>query len=275
MPATSGTACAPGYSGTYRDDLPYHGFRGANSWVLNAVLILDKSLALYGVNEVSGLTQVMADEAIAANVDFLQKASDMELTKIGDAINVRIINQTGHKLPTGYGEGRRMWINIKFYDTNNALVAERGFYNSKRAQLYGDDTKIYEIALGLDENMAQTTGYPTGPSFHFAVVNKIFKDNRIPPRGFNNLAFEAAQAQPVNATYADGQYWDDTLYAIPAGAVRATATLYYQTSSKEYIDFLRNENYTNNAGRQAQQLWAATGMSAPVAMDQQTIQLGP
>lgn len=275
MPDTSGTACAPGFSGEYRNDVPYHGFRGANSWVLNAILILDQTLALYGPEEVSGLTQIMADTAIAENVDFLQKASDIQLTSTGSVLNVRITNQTGHKLPTGYSEGRRMWINVKFYNNLGDVVAERGAYNSLRAQLRTDDTKVYECLLGLDEVMSQIAGLAAGPSFHFALVNKIYKDNRIPPRGFTNAGFEAVQAQPVDATYADGQYWDDTLYAIPEGAARATVTLYHQTTSKEYIDFLRAENYTNNAGRTAWKLWLATGMSAPVAMDVETIQLAP
>jgi hypothetical protein len=43
----------------------------------------------------------------------------------------------------------------------------------------------------------------------------------------------------VGATYADGQYWDETTYTVPKSAMSAVVTLYYQTSSKEYIDFLR------------------------------------
>ena len=30
-----------------------------------------------------------------------------------------------------------------------------------------------------------------GPAFHLALANKVFKDNRIPPRGFSNAAFAA------------------------------------------------------------------------------------
>lgn len=273
MPRQSGNACAPGFSGQDRDDLPYHGFRGANSWVLNAVLILDQTLQLYGASEVSGLTQAAVDQAISENVDFLQRASDMELSKSGNQLNVRIYNQTGHKLPTGYSEGRRMWINVKFYNALGGLVGENGYYNYNRAQLRGDDTKVYEVLLGLDEAVAALTALPAGPSFHFALVNKVYKDNRIPPRGFVNANFEAVQAQPVGAAYADGQYWDDTQYTIPAGATSATATLYYQTTSREYVQFLNAENYTNNAGRAAWNLWQATGKSAPVMMDQMTINL--
>jgi hypothetical protein len=44
----------------------------------------------------------------------------------------------------------------------------------------------------------------------------------------------------VGATYLDGQYWDETTYTLPLQTERILVSLYYQTSSKEYIDFLRN-----------------------------------
>ena len=65
------------------------------------------------------------------------------------------------------------------------------------------------------------------------------RDNRIPPRGYTVAAFDQPGLRPVGATYADGQYWDDTEYTVPAATVRVVATLYYQTASSEYIDFLR------------------------------------
>ena len=39
---------------------------------------------------------------------------------------VRITNMTGHKLISGYPEGRRMWLNIKFYDKQDNLIEEIG-----------------------------------------------------------------------------------------------------------------------------------------------------
>jgi hypothetical protein len=275
MPDLSGEACKPGYSGTYRNDLPHHGFLGANTWVQRAIILLDQTHELYGPEAASGLTAQDAEDAIARNVEFLTKASDLELAQSGANLNVRIINQTGHKLPTGYAEGRRMWINVKYFDESDQLVAENGKYNFARATLDAGDTKVYEAEMGLDTAVAQATGLPEGPSFHFALVNKVYKDNRIPPRGFTNAGFEAVQAQPVGATYADGQYWDDTLFTIPAGARKATVTVYYQTTSKEYIDFLRTENHTDNKGRIATKMWQSAGRSEPVAIDQQTILLTP
>ena len=39
-----------------------------------------------------------------------------------------MINLTGHKLITGYPEGRRMWLNIKWYDASGNLLREDGAY---------------------------------------------------------------------------------------------------------------------------------------------------
>lgn len=271
MPRTSGAACAPGFGAVFRNDLPSHGFRGAATWVLRAVRWLDQNHALYGAEEESGLTDAEVEAAIAENVDFLRRAADLELARAGRFLRVRIVNQAGHKLPTGYAEGRRMWIHARFFDATGALLAEHGAYDPLTARLDEASTKVYEAKLGLDEAMAALTGLPVGPSFRFAIVNKVFKDNRIPPRGFTNAGFAAVQAAPVGAAYADGQHWDDTNFAIPPRARSAKATVFYQSSSREYVEFLRDENRTNAAGRVAYEAWLATGMGAPVAIAEASI----
>ncbi len=275
MPDASGEACAPGFGAEPRDDLPLHDFRGANTWVLRAVLSLDASGKLYGTLASSQLSAEQVEAAIARNIEFLQRASDMELALEGSTLRVRVVNQTGHKLPTGYPEGRRMWLNVRFLRRDGSLLAEHGAYDADRALLHGHDTKVYEAELGVDAAMAAATGLPEGPTFHFALNNRIVKDNRIPPRGFTNAGFASVQAPVVGASYADGQHWDDTLFGVPAGAASAKVTLYYQTTSREYVEFLRDENRTNQAGQIAWDLWDEAGRSAPVAMDQQTIGLHP
>lgn len=261
MPKTEGIACLPDLEiGIYRNDLPQHNFNGSNTWVLQAVRSMYADLE-------TGLSEQSVIDAVARNVQMLEAASDMQLSQAGGDLNVRIINQSGHKLPTGYPEGRRMWLNVRFYNSSNQLIAERGSYNFATAVLNEVDTKVYEAKLGLDADAAAATGLPPGESFHFVLNNMYVKDNRIPPRGFTNAAFTAIQATPVGASFADGQYWDDSEFAIPFGACRAEATLYFQTTTKEYIEFLRDENTTNNHGQVAYDKWVEFGKSAPVAMD--------
>ncbi len=264
MPDQIGAGCKP-YSNAgvnQRPNVPQHSFAGANTWVVRAVAT---TLGPVGAAAI-GLTPEIVDAAIARNVQMLRDASDMELTQVGSQLSVKIINQSGHKLPTGFPEGRRAWINVKFFDDNGDLLAERGNYDLKSATLTQGDTKVYEAEQVIGPDVAAATGLPNGAHFHVALNNVILLDNRIPPRGFTNAAFAAAGAAPVNYMYEDGQYWDITEYEIPEGAASTAVTFYFQTSSREFMEFLRDATLTPQ-GQDAYDLWVLHGKSAPVAMD--------
>jgi hypothetical protein len=124
------------------------------------------------------------------------------------------------------------------------------------------EVKIYEIepsTLGIP-------GVPDGTLFHFVLNNDVLKDNRIPPRGFTNAAYEDFGGAPVAYSYADGQYWDESFYTIPSGTTSAEVTLYYQSTSKEFVEFLRDENTTNTKGQEMYDLWNDNGKSPPEVM---------
>jgi PKD repeat protein len=123
--------------------------------------------------------------------------------------------------------------------------------------------------------VAPVLGLPAGVSFHFVLNNQVYSDNRIPPRGFTNEAFEQIQSPVVGYSYPDNQYWDDTEYHLPAETARVEVTLNYQTTSKEYIEFLRDANVTNDSGQVLYDLWNTTGKSAPVAMASAVEDLAP
>ena len=53
---------------------------------------------------------------------------------------------------------------------------------------------------------------------------------------------------------------------LPPEAVFFEAILYYQGTTKEYVEFLRDENVTNSAGIDFYNAWAAHGKAAPVPM---------
>lgn len=259
MEDTTGDGCR--FPPTFtRTDLPQHNLNGANSWVLRGVRHLYPDIE-------TGLNAQRVDDSIARAESMLARASDMETIVDGGTLTVRIINFSGHKLPTGYGEGRRMWINVKFFDDTLALITEHGAYDVTTAGLTTGDTKVYEMKHGIDAVMAATTGLPEGESFHFALNNEVLFDNRIPPMGFTNANFESVQSPPVNYTYADGQNWDDTDYSIPLLATSVEVTVLHQTTTKEYIEFLRDTNTTNSAGTDAYNVWDMFGKSSPVVMD--------
>ncbi len=242
-----------------RSDLGLHDFTGGNTFVLDIIE------SLYP-DEVDAAQ--LAD-ARARAVNMLQMAATLEVFPEDFGVTVRVTNETGHKLPSGYPEGRRIWLNVKAYDALGALVFESGAYDFGTADLIEDaQIKVYEIHPGLSPALAGALGLPAGKSFHFVLNDTIYSDNRIPPRGFTNAGFESIQSPPVDHVYEDGQYWDDTPYGLPEESDSVVVTLYYQTTSKEYIEFLRDENRTNSAGQVLYDAWVAQGKSPPEIMAQ-------
>lgn len=240
-----------------RQDLPLHDITGGSTWLPGLLGAL-----------FPGEVNVTALQAGIVRARYmLQNAADLDAQQQGSKLKVTVTNNTGHKLPTGYPEGRRIWINVKFRDQSQNLISESGAYSPATGVLSHDaEAKIYEVEPGLDEVTAPLVGVAPGPSLHFVLNNKIFKDNRIPPRGFSNAAFTSFGGAPVGHTYADEQYWDDTLYTIPAGAASAEVTLYYQSTSKEFVEFLRDENTTNSKGQEMYNLWNNNGKCPPETM---------
>ena len=278
MPDQFGKGCGlPAFP--ERPDVPQHSFIGSNTWALKAVRAVDADGDTFPdfPDSETGLTQATVDAAIARNIDMLENASDLVLTQLGDQLRVRVINQTGHKLPTGFPDGRRMWINVKFLDTQDQLATELGEFDfSTGAIINPQETTVYEIKLGVDAAQAAATGLPEGQTFHFVLANVISKDNRIPPRGFSNTVAIPTQTMAVGATYQDGQHWDDALFDLPGCAAQAVVTVYYQIVSDEYVTFLRDTNVTDNRGDVVFDLWADPAIGdhgAPVIMDMATLAL--
>ncbi len=276
MPRTTGQACNHPYA-IDRDGLPSHELNGGNTWIPDVLIRLcdpaNEDRPDYCPTEGMDVAALLAGKERA--VSMLQRAADLDIWQMGNRINVRVTNQTGHKLPSGYPEGRRMWLNVRLFDASDALIDEFGHYDGATADLITDDTRVYEMHLGVDAAVSAVTGIAEGESFHFVLNNKIYKDNRIPPRGFTKANFRSVQAEPVGAYYEDGQFWDDAHFRLMDGAASVTVNLYYQTASKEYVTFLRDENITNDAGQILYDQWEQTGMSAPVLMNSLTVAVGP
>jgi hypothetical protein len=265
MKDLSGKGCDEGGAPT-RSDLPHHDLTGGNTFIPDILpdfypAEVDVARLQAGKARATAMLQMAASLALAAG----QVGLDPTVT-------VTVTNETGHKLPSGYPEGRRIWLNVKYYDESMVLLGESGAYDASTGVLTHDaDVKIYEIKPGVSSRLSPVVGLPVGPSFHFVLNDSVFSDNRIPPRGFTNAAFEAIQSQAVAHAYADSQYWDETVYVLPTPTRFVEVTLYYQTTTKEYVEFLRDENVTNTAGVDLYNAWVAHGRSAPVAMATDTI----
>jgi PKD repeat protein len=140
---------------------------GGNYWMPEAIQYLDiqGKLRLGGGLTDSQITAVN-DGANRAKQQ-LDGAVALEVT---DNI-LKVINLTGHKVISGYPEGRRMWINIKWYDINDALLRQDGAYGQigvtipnpaggpdilveSIIDLSGSNTKIYEAHYGMTQEWA-------------------------------------------------------------------------------------------------------------------------
>ena len=173
-----------------RSNLPLHDLTGASTWI--PTLLPD----LYP-GQVDPL-------AIQAGVDrgryMLQNASALTAQQNGSQLEVTLTNHTGHKLPTGYPEGRRMWLNIKFFDSGAALLSESGAYDPSTGELTLDpESKVYEVKLGLDATMAPIVGVLEGPTFHFALNNKVFKDTPVVMLSSKDGLFDRARGRIVGS----------------------------------------------------------------------------
>jgi hypothetical protein len=251
-------ACAQ-QSNDRTGDLPGHDFVGGNTWM--PAVIQDQ----YGATINNGDS---FDDAIAGAQMMLQSAAQVELTappEVGPGgtlnLDVRVTNLGGHKLPTGYNEGRRMWLHVVVEEPDSDVLWESGAYDPVTGELTRDaQVKVYESRRGIWNRLGNDTcDFVNGDGeeeFHFVLDDCIALDNRIPPLGFTGGA--DLEIRPVGYTYPETSpgsgvlvNYDDTSYSVPIPVDAQTpltvrATLRYQTSSKEYVDYLRDEAVTND-----------------------------
>jgi hypothetical protein len=262
-----------------RDDQPLHDLSGVNTWVLSILDQVDPSVVnpVYEVEPgvIVEMGSVWIQQGIQRARYMLQNAADLDLERTGNQLRVRVTNNTGHKLPSGYPEGRRMWLNVRFFNAADELVGESGAYDPKTGILTHDPAlKVYEGKPIVNAALAALIGLPAGTSNFLALSNQWVKDNRIPPLGFSNAAYATFGGAPVGATYADGQNWDDTYYDLPAGAVRAEVRLLYQVTTREYMEFLRDTGGPGSPGELIYDLWNTNDKAPPEEMKVASLPLG-
>jgi len=175
MPVTGAGADKNGVP--VRDDLPLHDLTGGNYWMPSAIEYLDAQGKLRLGGGMSGQQiTAMRDGALRAR-ELLTEAASLDMGLRGSNL-LRVINLTGHKLISGYPEGRRMWLNIKWYNDSGALVREDGRYGNINVlidgeettvrtilDLGGSNTRIYEAHMGMTQQWAAQLielGYPPG-----------------------------------------------------------------------------------------------------------------
>jgi len=152
-----------------REDLPSHDHTGGNYWFADITKYQDAEGTLrFG----GGLTADQL-EALALGqqraMNHLHQAASLQIS--GNTL--KVVNLTGHKLISGYPEGRRMWVNIKWYDSTDTLLREDGAYGAidttvpnpsggpdieveSIIDLDGSNTRIYEAHYAITRAWAAT-----------------------------------------------------------------------------------------------------------------------
>ena len=268
-PQIKGGGQSSRFGDLHRDYFVQHGPVGGSTWVQDAVAEL-------WIN--SDVSKKALQLGKARSAALLKTAAELKVSRNRDGkLQVRVTNLTGHKLPSGYPEGRRMWLNIQFLDSRGTIIAELGKYGDHADTLKGkavkvptliepEATVVYEVVPGISPAMAKKHNKKPGPSFHFVLNDVITKDNRIPPKGFNNEAFKKHLCEPVGVHYADGQYWHDAQFKIPPSTRRVRVRLMYQSMSWEYLKFLVEENRTDDWSQKLYKTWTETGKCSPTVM---------
>jgi hypothetical protein len=268
--------------------LPLHDLTGGNAWVSYILASLDSNGPVYdavnaqlldqgtsvltldlnagetpknnGAALLAGSNRAKQQLQLAATLKrlrYVYNDNDAGSPDFGAGrIYFRIQNNTGHKLLSGFPEGRRMFVNVKAYSGDN-LIYEVNPYDYSVGTLKG----LPDTSLGPNEAYDDELVYQVHPksdltgedeTFHFVLATGRYKDNRIPPKGFDIAAAAERLSEPVwngasapdyftAAEYAGG--YDDTSALLPTAvpADRVVVTLYYQGTSREYVAFLRDE----------------------------------
>ena len=152
-----------------RNDLPSHDLTGGNYWMPEVMQYMDGQGTLTFGGALTGA------ETIGMNAGALRAKENLEnsaaLSIQGNTL--KVVNLTGHKLISGYPEGRRMWLNIVWKEGVNT-IREDGKYGTLTVgmdvngdalinvndtvetllDLYDTNTKVYEVHGAITQEWA-------------------------------------------------------------------------------------------------------------------------
>ncbi len=219
-------------------DLAVHTIVGANSFLPRAVQALYPELEL-GPSVAAAREAIRRQLAMAATLEIVEPRSAALRAPAGGAaeLTIRLTNRTGHKLPTGYPEGRRVFLQVVLELEGRDPVIVSGRWDGQvgdlveDAQLHTYETRHGQVGIGRSRNLA--------------LANQILSDTRIPPEGFMP---DHEDMRPQGRDYgsrAPYRHWDEKAYAVPIPADVAPTTTgtitvraLHQATSGAYVRFL-------------------------------------
>jgi len=170
MRAVTGQGCNK--NPPVRKDLPLHDMTGGNYWMPDAIKYLDGQGKLRVGGGLTSTQLAAMTDGKARAMKQLSAAASLVLN--GNTLT--IYNLTGHKLISGYPEGRRMWVNVKWKGAGDVLLREDGAYGpiavsvggtamqvDSILDLHDPNTRIYEAHYAMTQEWASqlvALGYP-------------------------------------------------------------------------------------------------------------------
>lgn len=248
-----------------RKDPREHSFVGGNHWGIQAVMAANPDrAAMYP--DAFLLAQDKTLENLAKSVAVTLTGAPVA-GKAGDKfdVTVKVQNLTGHKFPTGYAETRRAWIAIVMTgggtSSDNFLF---GGYDTETGEVDAASTHVYRAIHG------KWNGTAGEPESHLVQHDMVLEDTRIPPAGFR----PTETTKIIGAIpYTDGQgnivSFDEKTFSVtlPAGvygSATLSARVYYQSMTKEYVEFLESANTTDMKGHDLKTVYDATDQAPPI-----------
>jgi uncharacterized membrane protein YgcG len=244
-----------------------HALTGGNHWGIQAVMKAapERAAAFAGAFE----------NALARTLDTLRAAVKVSIVASPEAslpgqafdVTVRVENLTGHKFPAGYAESRRAWVALSLVDDEGTERTLVGAYDAATGAIAeAPKTRIYKAVHG------RFAGGASEPEEHIALHDRVISDTRIPPKGFTP-SITTMPASDGDIDFSDGsggfRSYDEATFTVapPAalsGAQTLSARVYYQSMTREYVEFLREENTTNSAGEALHAIYEETGSAPPI-----------
>jgi hypothetical protein len=260
---------------------PLHDLTGGNTWISYILATLDDGGPVYdAVNadllmqgpdvltldfsmgespaDGNGAALLAGSERAKQQLRLAGTIKNLAYDPVSGEVSFRVQNNTAHKLISGFPEGRRMFVNIQAY-LQGQLIAEVNPYSNEVGTLKGLPNSPNSPSLEDSETYADELVYEVHPksdltgeneTFHFVLATGRYKDNRIPPKGFDLAGSFARLCEPVwhgvsaPAYFTEEEYdggYDDVTLTIVPGADQVVVVLYYQGTSREYVEFLRDE----------------------------------
>lgn len=186
--------------GPDRDAVASHWFSGGN------VSLLEH----FGEKEAAERARAMLRSAGVIDI-----ISSPEAVRPGQSVSVQVKvtnSGTGHKLPTGFPEGREVWVDFVVTDNRGLEIYRLGKVEDGHTE---SGTKNFKVHLGdKDGNEVALDVW---------LVDKILYDNRILPKGYEIVDFNFLIPEGVE------------------GPLTITADLNYWPFPQKIVDFLLGE----------------------------------